>query len=95
MKCIEVRPDYERVMERLQFHRVPLPDRETKDAAKLAHRQQVIEGCRVWADYLLTEKRRQMNIEDPAIWPRMPHPWPIEDVLSMPVVIWISIGKHR
>ena len=95
MKCIEVRLDYERVMERLQFHRVPLPERETKDAAKLAHRQQVIEGCRAWADYLLTEKRRQMNIEDPAIWPRMPHPWPIEDVLSMPVVIWISIGKHR
>ena len=94
-KCIELRLDCWKVMERLQFHKVRLPDRADKETARLAHRQQVSDDARAWADYLLTEKCRQMYIENKSMWPPQPHPWHIEDVLSMPVVLWIAIDHQR
>ena len=94
VKCIELRLDYEIVMERLPFQAVCMPERGSKDEARLAHMKQVSEDGSAWTDYLLTERRRQMNIEDPRIWPRR-CPLLIEDVLSMPVVAWISISKQK
>ena len=102
MKCIEMRLDYEQVMERMQFQSIGIPKDESGEDGqdendnkhnRTMHRKRVMEVCLTWAEFLLKEKRRQMNIEDRTIWPTLP--WCPRDVLSMPVVIWIKINKRR
>ena len=92
VKMIEIRLDYEQVMERWQFRCVAQPLRDTKEEQQLAHAQRVAQIGNEWAEYLIQEKRRQLNIENSIIWPKT-RPWSFEDVLSMPVVVWISKKK--
>ena len=102
MRSIEMRLDYERVMERLNFQPIALPKIQNteesqttndKKRRRAMHQQQVVQDCSTWSECLLKEKRRQMNIEDRSIWPNFP--WSAEDVMSMPVVIWIKINKAK
>jgi hypothetical protein len=102
MRSIEMRLDYERVMERLNFQPIALPKIQTteeslstndKKRRRAMHEQQVVQDCSTWSECLLKEKRRQMNIEDLTIWPKLM--WNAEDVMSMPVVIWIKMKKEK
>jgi hypothetical protein len=101
IKMIEVRLDYECVMERLQFRCIAKPKGENEEVTRRAHEKQVTEDCMAWADYLLKEKQRQANTVDRRNWPTEPRAWGFRDVLTMPVVIWITktnkiwITKHK
>ena len=46
-----------------------------------------------WVDVCLAEKRRQMNIGDQSLWPKLPEPWPLITVYDMPIVLWMSKAK--
>ena len=89
MTCIEMRLDYEQVMAPFLFQSISIPENHNRTMPS----KRVTEVCFAWAEFLLKEKRRQMNIEDRNIWPTLP--WCPRDVLSMPVVIWIKINKRR
>ena len=56
MKCIEVRLDYEQVMQRLQFRVAPLPDAATDAEKNHAHQEQVWNNWTAWVDYLKKEE---------------------------------------
>ena len=89
MTCIEMRLDYEQVMAPFLFQSIGIPEKHNRTMPS----KRVTEVCLAWAEFLLKEKGRQMNIEDRTIWPTLP--WCPRDVLSMPVVIWIKINKRR
>ena len=89
MTCIEMRLDYEQVMAPFLFQSIGIPEKHNRTMPS----KRVTEVCLAWAEFLLKEKRRQMNIEDRNIWPTIP--WCPRDVLSMPVVIWIKVNKRR
>ena len=89
MTCIEMRLDYEQVMAPFLFQSIGIPEKHNRTMPS----KRVTEVCSAWAEFLLKEKRRQMNIEDRNIWPTIP--WCPRDVLSMPVVIWIKVNKRR
>ena len=50
-------------------------------------------NIRQWIELLVAEKRRQMNITDPALWPQR-LPWPVRNVYDMPIVLWMSKAKQ-
>ena len=92
MKRIEVRLDFHDVIECMHFRCVSKPSSTEVSQAEVdrMHQQRVFQDCYTWAEYVLEEKKRQMQVGDPKMWPPKPWPWKFEDVLSMPVVIWVS-----
>ena len=100
IKYIEVRLDCEKHMDRMQLQCSPLSrtaehavGKIQKQAANEARRndrsRDFRRQCAEWMNYLLVEKRRQLNTSDPSMWPEN-QPWLIADIWTMPIIIWIS-----
>ena len=47
----------------------------------------------LWVDVILTEKRRQM-IHEQRTWHPENLPWTVQNVWSMPMVIWLRKGEE-
>ena len=88
IKQLEPRLDYETWMQRFQFAPVALPKILAKEKARAAHREKVDDYMRSWQNYIVTEKKRQMNISERELWPQF-LPWDIVDVMTMPMVVWL------
>ena len=86
-KTIELPLNYHERMQRYQF-RVP-PKRDLDDEK---WREKCNRYLQKWIDLIITEKKRQMHMPD-KMWP----PWPprseVKDVMTMPMVIWLSKPK--
>ena len=95
LKRIEMRLDFHAVIECLTFLPIKLPIRLGRSAVdvKRQHREQFQQHCKCWAEYLQEEKARQMQVQDPEVWPPKPWPWPFDDLMAMPVVVWVSHDK--
>ena len=85
IKTIEIALNYKDIMYRYQILQ------PTFQKAEQADREQVVRNLfGLWAELLMIEKRRQMNIEDRAAWPPLSFlPWDIHEVWDMPVVVWL------
>ena len=94
LKRLEMRLDYHKVSQSLNLRSLKKekPEGVTPAEVERLHRQRVMAECKNWAEYLLQEKTRQMQVEDMSVWP--PLPWEVEDVLTMPVVIWVNYKKQ-
>ena len=100
IKYIEVRLDYEKHMGRMQLQCSPL-SRKAEHAVGKIQKQAANEArhddrsrdfrrqCAEWMNYLLVEKRRQLNTSDPSMWPEN-QPWLIADIWTATIIIWIS-----
>ena len=90
LKCLETRVDYEKIMQRVMFQCMGLPEADSKEVARASHRHIVEDIIATWVKFLLHEKEEQRNQTD---FCDSSVPWPVTDVLSMPVVAWVSIDK--
>ena len=88
-KTIELPLNYHERMQRYQF-RVP-PKRDLDDEK---WREKCNRYLQKWIDLIITEKKRQMHMPIEC-WP----PWPprevVKDVMTMPMVIWLSKPKKK
>ena len=90
-----MRWDYHRVCQCLNFRFVKKekPEGASYEEVERLYRQRATADCNNWAEYLVVEKKRQMQVEDPSVWPPKPWPWEFKDALTMPVVIWVIYKK--
>ena len=83
-KTFELGLDYRRTMERVQLNVIPkagLTDEEWHEKIR--------NYLSMWCSFLITQKQRQLTIEDPTQWPDN-LPWDVKSVWDMPVMIWLT-----
>ena len=86
-KVVELPLNYHQFMVRYQLHNPPKGGRTN---------EKWFDRCssylKMWMELLIAEKRRQMHVSA-EMWPRVP--WPIKEVYSMPIVLWLSKERNE
>ena len=72
----------------VSIHACELPRDVPKAGQKAAHKAMIHDFMMSWKKFLIAEKTRQINIAERELWPK-DLPWRPEDVLDMPIVMWV------
>ena len=91
-KTIELPLNYHERMVRYQFRVPPKHDNNRRQLDEDKWRKKCKRYLQKWVDLIIAEKKRQMHAPE-KMWP----PWPprseVKDVMTMPMVIWLSKPK--
>ncbi len=83
-KTFELGLDYRNTMERVQLNVIPktgLTEEEWHEKIRMY--------LSMWCKFLVTQKQRQLTIEDPTRWPDN-LPWAVRSVWDMSMTIWLT-----
>ena len=89
IKHLELRLNYEDLIQRLAFKAVPMPKNLPRDEAVKRHKEQIFGYMDSWIKFIESEKLRQMGIADSEQWPKM-KPWKMDSMQTMPIVVWFQ-----